>query len=316
MIDKIYNKIINNIDITHNEAYLLEKAPLDKLINYADKIRDKYCSNVFDICSIINAKSGKCSQDCKFCAQSSHYNTDIKEYPLKDINEIVENGLFMAKKGVKRFSIVTSGKSLNNNQIDTICKAVKTIKEQSDILVCVSLGLLSKESFAKLKESGVDRIHNNIETSKNYFSNICSTHTFEDKVSALKIAKENGFSLCSGIIIGLGESIVDRIDAAFFLKELHVDSVPINILNSIRGTPFENNEKLSEEEILRTCAIFRFILPNIFLRLAGGRILLSDYGRKAFMSGINAVITGDMLTTSGINVDNDLEIIKNSGYIL
>ncbi len=316
MIENLYNQIINNKLISQDDIPVLQNADLNTLVSLADKIREHFCSSIFDMCSIINAKSGRCSEDCKFCAQSVYYNTNISEYSLINTDEIVNNALYMAKKGVLRFSIVASGRSLTGSDIDNICSAVKKIKSQSGISICASLGLLSDENFKKIKDAGIERIHNNIETSKNFFSKICSTHTIEDKINTIKKAKEHGFSVCSGIIIGLGESMQDRIDAAFLLRDLGVSSIPLNILNSIKGTPFENNKKLSDDEILRTCAVFRFILPNVFLRLAGGRVLLSDYGEKAVHAGINAFITGSMLTTDGISCDYDINMVKKAGYTI
>lgn len=316
MTKQIKDKIINGIDITYNEALSLINAPFDELLNCADEIREHFCKNIFDVCSIINAKSGRCSEDCKFCAQSAHYKTDIAEYPLLDKDKIVKEALYMAEKGVLRFSIVTSGKALTDKDVDIIAEVIKEIKSKSNISICASLGLLSASNFEKLKNAGLERVHNNLEASKNYFPKVCSTHTFEDKVNALKKAVSSGLSVCSGGIIGLGEAMHDRIDLAFSLKELGIKSVPLNILSNIKGTPYENNKKLSESEILRTAAIFRFILPDAFIRLAGGRAQLSDSGKKAFLSGINAVITGDMLTTSGISVDTDMQMIKDTGYIV
>ena len=316
MTKQIKDKIINGMDITYNEALSLINAPFDELLNCADEIREHFCKNIFDVCSIINAKSGRCSEDCKFCAQSAHYKTDISEYPLLDKDKIVKEALYMAEKGVLRFSIVTSGKALTDKDVDIIAEVIKEIKSKSNISICASLGLLSASNFEKLKNAGLERVHNNLEASKNYFPKVCSTHTFDDKVNALKKAVSSGLSVCSCGIIGLGETMHDRIDLAFSLKELGIKSVPLNILSNIKGTPYENNKKLSESEILRTAAIFRFILPDAFIRLAGGRAQLSDGGKKAFLSGINAVITGNMLTTSGISVDTDMQMIKDTGYIV
>lgn len=314
MIDIIYEKVMNNNLINYNEALSLINAPLDKLTLYADNIRKKYCGNIFDVCSIINAKSGRCSEDCKFCAQSAHYKTNVSEYNLVSKEEIVKNALYMADKGVLRFSIVTSGKALSSKEIDILIDALKEIKSKCNISICASLGLLSDENFEKLKAAGLERVHNNLEASKNFFPSVCSTHTFEDKINALKAAKKHNLSVCSGMIIGLGESMEDRIDLAFSLRELEVKSVPLNILSNIKGTPYENNPPLSYDEILRTTAVLRFILPDAFIRMAGGRNQLKDKGNKAFSSGINAVITGDMLTTSGISVDDDMVMIKDNGY--
>lgn len=316
MVSNIKEKILSGKKISYNEALSLIDMPLNMLLKAADEIREHFCSNIFDVCSIINAKSGKCSENCKFCAQSAHYKTNINEYPLLDKDKIVENALYMAEKGVLRFSIVTSGKALTDKDVEILAETIKEIKSKSDISICASLGLLSDSNFQKLKDAGLERVHNNLETSKNFFPNVCTTHSFDDKIKALKAALKSNLSVCSGGIIGLGETMQDRIDLAFSLAELGIKSVPVNILSPIKGTPFENNKPLQEEEILQTIAIFRFILPDAFIRLAGGRANLSDKGSRAFLSGANAVITGDMLTTSGISVDTDMQIIKNAGYIV
>lgn len=314
-IDSIYNKVINGNDITYEEALnLSEYDDLEKLSKYADNIRKHFCGDSFDICSIINAKSGKCSEDCKFCAQSAHYKSDTKEYPLIDKESIVNEAVKCAEKGVMRFSIVISGKRMTDKDTDIIAEAVSEIRNKTSMQVCASLGLLTHEQFNTLKKAGLGRVHNNIETSEEYFSEVCSTHSFADKITALKTAISEGLEVCSGGIIGMGESMQDRISMAFVLRELNVQSVPINVLNPIKGTPYEKQEVLSYDEVLRTCAVFRFILPKAFIRLAGGRILLEDKGRKAFLSGINAVITGDMLTTNGISIDEDMKIIEECGY--
>ena len=316
MINKLKDKILSGYNITYNEALSLIETPLNELLEAADEIRKHFCSNIFDICSIINAKSGRCSENCKFCAQSAHYKTNISEYPLLDKETIIKNALYMAEKGVLRFSIVTSGKALTDKDVEILADTIKEIKSKSNISICASLGLLTDENFKKLKDAGLERVHNNLETSENFFSSVCTTHTFDDKINALKAALQSGLSVCSGGIIGLGESMQDRIDLAFSLKELGIKSVPVNILSPVKGTPYENNKPLSEEEILKTISIFRFILPDAFIRLAGGRALLSDKGKKAFLSGANAAITGDMLTTYGISVDTDMRIIKETGYIV
>lgn len=314
-IESIYNKVINGQNINYDEAlYLSEYDDLETVTKYADKIRKHFCGNSFDICSIINAKSGKCSEDCKFCAQSAHYKSDTKEYPLIDKESILKEALNCAEKGVMRFSIVISGKRMTDKDTDIIAETVKEIRNRTNMQVCASLGLLTHEQFNILKKAGLGRVHNNIETSREYFSEVCSTHTFEDKLSALKTAISEGLEVCSGGIIGMGESMQDRVSMAFVLKELNVKSIPVNVLNPIKGTPYEMREVLSYDEVLRTCAVFRFINPDAYIRLAGGRILLKDKGRKAFLSGVNAVITGDMLTTNGISIDEDMKMIEECGY--
>lgn len=287
---------------------------LQELSFAAEKIKQKFCGNKFDMCSIVSGKSGKCSENCKFCAQSSYYKTSIKEYPLLDSQNIFKEAKHNADKKVKRFSIVTSGKKLSDTEIDSVCQTYKNIKNKCDILLCASMGLLSYEQLVKLKQAGVTRYHCNLETSRRFFPNICSTHTYDDKINTINLAKKAGLEICSGGIFGLGENFEDRIDMFFDIYNLGIKSVPINVLNPIKGTPFENNKILSQEEINKTVATARFILPDAFIRLAGGRLLFKDKGVSMFSSGANATITGDMLTTSGTSIDEDFNTIKKLGF--
>lgn len=314
MLKELSNKILNeNYHITKQEALSLVTEDLQELSFAAEKIKQKFCGNKFDMCSIVSGKSGKCSENCKFCAQSSHYKTSIKEYPLLDSQNIFKEAKHNADKKVKRFSIVTSGKKLSDTEIDSVCQTYKNIKNKCDILLCASMGLLSYEQLVKLKQAGVTRYHCNLETSRRFFPNICSTHTYDDKINTINLAKKAGLEICSGGIFGLGETFEDRIDMFFDIYNLGIKSVPINVLNPIKGTPFENNKILSQEEINRTVATARFILPDAFIRLAGGRLLFKDKGVSMFSSGANATITGDMLTTSGTSIDEDFDTIKRLG---
>ncbi len=314
MIKELSDKIINeNYHINKQEALKLINENLEDLAFYAEKIKEKFCGKNFDICSIINGKSGKCTENCKYCAQSAHYKTNIKEYPLLETEQIFKEAKHNADKNVKRFAIVTSGKKLTDEEIDKVCQSYKAIKENCSISLCASMGLLSYEQFLKLKAAGVTRYHCNLETSKRFFPNICTTHTYNDKIKTIIAAKKAGLEICSGGIFGLGETFEDRIDMFFDIYNLGIKSVPINVLNPIKGTPFENNKILSQEEINRTVAIARFILPDAFIRLAGGRLLFKDKGVSMFSAGANATITGDMLTTSGTSIDEDFNTIKRLG---
>ena len=314
LLEKLTEKVLGKGKITKDEALKLYDMPLEELCEAADRIRKHFCKDGFDICTIVNGKSGRCSENCKYCAQSSFYHTSAKEYSLLDKEEILRQARYNAQKGVLRYSIVTSGKKLPDKEVDEMCDIIKEIRKTVGISVCVSFGLLNKEQFAKLKEAGASRVHNNLETSRRNFPNVCTTHTFADKIQAIQAAKEAGLTVCSGGILGLGETVEDRIDLALSLRELEIKSVPINLLNPIPGTPYENNPVLSEEEMRRTVAVFRFLLPEASLRLAGGRGLLKDKGESCFCSGANAVISGDMLTTSGYTIDSDMKLIKKLGY--
>lgn len=314
MIEKLKNEILLGKKISKYEALKILEEPLEKLCEAANEIREKLCEKDIELCTIINGMSGCCTENCKFCAQSKYHNTGIEEYPLLSEEEIVKWGIYNQNKGVNRYSVVTSGRTISEKNLEKLCESYSSLKSQSNIKLCTSHGLLNFEQLKKLKESGVTRYHNNLETSENYFKNICTTHTFQDKIETIKSAKLVGLEVCSGGIFGLGESAEDRVDMFFSLKELNVDSIPLNILNPIKGTEFENNEKLSLDEIKRSIAIARFIFPDKYLRLAGGRGLFQDMGESLLKCGINAMITGDMLTTKGITIDEDIEMINKLGY--
>lgn len=307
-------KVLKEGQVTRDEALYLYGQPLDELCESADKIRRRFCSSRFDLCTIINGKSGRCSENCKFCAQSAHNHTGVTEYPLLPDEEILAQARSNHQQGVLRYSIVTSGRQLSDQETDRMCRLIRRIREEVGISVCVSFGLLNEEQFRRLKEAGVSRVHNNLETSERNFPNVCTTHTFADKLQAIRAARAAGLSVCSGGIMGLGETIEDRIDMALSLRELGIQSVPVNMLNPIPGTPFEKNAGLTQEDMRRIVAVYRFILPEASIRLAGGRGLLPDKGKSCFTSGANAAISGDMLTTAGITVRTDLELLKELGY--
>lgn len=321
-IEKLKDKIIRGYNLTNDEALDLYKRSqhsedsLETLCHAADEIRKHFCGDSFDLCTIINGKSGRCTENCKYCAQSAHYPADIETYPLLDTDKLLAGAKYNEQKGILRYSVVTSGKSLTSNELDQLCQSYKNIHESSSIALCASHGLLNYEQLIQLKNAGVTRYHNNLETSRRNFQNICTTHTYEDKISTIKAAQKAGLTVCSGGIMGLGETIEDRISMAFDLRALGIKSVPINILNPIPHTPFEHNLVLTQEELKRTVAIYRFILPDAALRLAGGRGLLTDKGRSIFISGANAAISGDMLTTSGISTNHDMDMIRDLGFTI
>lgn len=314
MLEKLKNSVLNGYQITKEDAIKLVDVDLEDLCNAANELRNYFCGNSFDICTIINGKSGRCSEDCKYCAQSSHYKVSIEDYPLLSSEELLKGAKYNQEKGILRYSIVTSGKRLSDIEVDKICESYSQIKEECGISLCASHGLLSYESFKKLKDAGVDRYHNNLETSRRNFPNICTTHTYDDKIAAIKNAQKAGLTVCSGGILGLGETMEDRIDMALDIRDLGVKSIPINILNPILGTPYEGSEILSTEEVRRVVSIFRFILPDGAIRLAGGRGLIDKKGKTTFTSGANAAISGDMLTTAGISIQDDMEMIEELGF--
>lgn len=293
-----------------NTEFLLS-APLEQLILEANRVRKENAGKKLDVCNILNAKSGLCSENCKFCAQSSHHKTAAEVYPLKSTQEIIEAGKKAKSIGAKRFGIVTSGNCLTENEVLTIAKAIKRLKEEVGIIVCGSLGALSLDQLILLKDSGLSRYHHNIETSRNFYSKIVTTHDFDERIKTIKAAKFAGLEVCSGGIIGMGESWQDRLDMAMCLKELDVDSVPLNVLTPIKGTPLEHIAPISCNDVVRAICIFRIILKDKVVKLAAGReTALKDFQALAFMAGANGMLIGGYLTIKGRDVGADQALIK------
>ena len=312
---RIAEEIINGRRLNREDdlAFFMEE-DLDSLCRGADEIRRRLRGDRADLCSIINGRSGRCGEDCKFCAQSSCHNAKINEYPFLEPEEILEDCRRHERQGVGRYSVVTAGRALNGREMDLALRAYRSMKENCKIELCASHGLLSQEDFYRLAEAGISRYHANIETSRRNFPNICTTHTYDDKLEVIRRARNAGLAVCSGGIIGMGETWEDRVDMAFSLYEMEIKSIPINILQPIPGTPFGTLPPLSEEEILRTIAMFRYINPDAEVRLAAGRSSMEHSGKKVFTAGANAAITGDMLTTSGNNIADDMAMLTSMGF--
>lgn len=312
---ELQEKIYRGELLTKEEIMPLVKAPLEELCQSADEIRRHFCKDRFDLCTIINGKCGRCSEDCKYCAQSAHYTTVCGEsYPLLSTEKIVEQAKHNAAQGVLRYSIVTSGRRLSEAEVGQVCESIRAVRREAGIEVCVSFGLLGEADFVKIREAGASRVHCNLESSERYFPFVCTTHTYADKIETLLAAKRAGLEVCSGGIMGLGETMEDRIDMVLTARALGVKSVPVNVLNPIPGTPYEKNAALTNDEVRRIVAVFRFIIPDASIRLAGGRGLLGDKGEKCFAGGANAAISGDMLTTAGITVETDMALLAQMGY--
>jgi len=303
---------VNGID--KNKALELSKLmgkDLYDLLISANTVKSKYRGNRVDLCSIVNAKSGACPEDCSFCAQSAHNRTDTEIYSLLSQDEIMGAAISARDKGVKRFCVVTSGKSPSDKELIEICKVIAGLKE-TGLFPCATLGMLETEQLHMLKEAGLHRYHHNLETSEAFFSEICSTHTFRDKIRTIEAARSAGFSVCSGGIFGLGESWEDRIEMALVLKELGVDSVPINFLTPVKGTPLEDREFMNPLEALKLIAIYRLILPESEIRVCGGRpATLRDMNSFIFFAGADGLLIGNYLTTPGRSPDEDLQMIKD-----
>jgi biotin synthase len=318
MVEELKLKVLNNVNLSFEDAIHLSRLEnKDALYKAADEIREYFCGNRIDLCSITNAKSGQCPQDCQWCSQSAFNNADIEEYEIVDkekaVNEAVEN----AAKGVSRHSLVTSGRRVYDKTLNQLIPVYKEIQKRSNVSLCASMGLINKRQLQRLKdEVGIEHYHCNLETAPSYFSQVCTTHTHEEKVNTIKNAKELGLKICSGGIIGMGETMEQRIEMAFELRNLDVQSIPINLLTPVPGTPLENAVPLTEEEVLTTIALFRFINPKANLRFAGGRLQIKHFQHKALRAGISAALTGDYLTTTGSNIEEDLHDFKASGFVI
>ena len=294
-----------------NNMDSLLNIPITELIAQGNKIRKDFAGSRLELCSIINAKSGLCSEDCKFCAQSSYHSTDITHYPLKRKDEITKAAQHAKEIGAEKFGIVTSGNRLSRKEIDTICLTISEIKNKIHIIVCASLGVLSKEELEILKEAGLSRYHHNLETSPRFYPQIVSTHSFQERVDTINAAKEVGLEVCSGGIIGMGENWEDRIAMVHLLDDLDVDSVPINILVPIKGTPLESIEPISCNDAIRTIAIFRIILKDKIIKIAAGREgILKDFQALGFLAGANGMLIGGYLTIKGRAIEEDYRLIK------
>ena len=293
--------------------FLVNKDILE-LMEYANTLRKVYKGDTVFTCAIINAKSGACSEDCAFCAQSAYHKTKINVYPLLSADKILSKAEEMKKKGATRFSIVTSGLKLKKREIESIAKTIMLIREKIEIKVCASLGMLDEDTAKILKDAGLIRYHHNLETARSYFPNICTTHSYDQSIETLHIAKQVGLELCSGGIIGLGESWDQRIELAFTLKELDVDSIPINFLNPIPGTRLQDMPLVPAMDALKAVAIFRIINPEKDITICGGRErVLRDLQSWIFFAGANGVMIGDYLTTKGRDTEQDIEMIKDLG---
>lgn len=291
----------------------LKTCDLKSLSAGADRLRRHFRGEKVDLCTIIAGRSGACSEDCKFCAQSAHHAAGCEVHTLLDYDTICAQARSDEAEGVGRFAIVISGHGPSDEDFEKLIGIYERLHRELEISLCASLGFLTSEQFKRLHAAGVRNYHNNLETSRSYFSSICSTHTFDDKIANIRRAKAAGLHVCSGGIIGMGESMDDRIDMALELSELGIMSIPINTLIPIPGTPLEGLAALSEDEILRTVAVFRYINPEADIRLAAGRKLLAENGKAAFEGGASAAITGNMLTTSGSTIRSDRTMFGEMG---
>lgn len=318
MIETLKQQVLSGGMINEEQARHLAADP-DKpaLYEAAHQITRHYMGNRFDTCSIINAKSGNCSEDCKWCAQSGHYKTNVTLYPLLPAEECIRHATHNNSQGIRRFALVTSGKRVTDKDMEQITKTIRRIKQACKIKCCASMGLLDRNQLQALYDSGTENYHCNIETAPSYFRTLCTTHTIEQKMETIRMAREIGFRICSGGIIGMGETLEQRIEMALFLQKEEILSIPLNLLQPIQGTPLGETAPLTEDEFLTTIALFRFINPHAYLRFSGGRAQLTEpTQRTALYIGINSAIIGDLLTTIGSRVEEDKQLFTSEGYSL
>lgn len=315
-IEKMKEKVLAGEYISFEEAHtLLLTTDILTLAKCANTITRKFNGDIVDIESLVNAKSGSCPEDCSFCAQSGFYDTGITKYSLLSTEKLVERARNAKEGGSTSFCLVCAYRSPPEKDFVQLCESISQIKERVNIEVNVSLGFMTFERALKLKNIGVKRYNHNLETAKSYFSQICRTHEYEDRVNTAKIVKEAGLELCCGGIIGMGESHIQRLELAFSLADLKPDEVPVNILIPQKGTPLILNDNfLTNDDIVKTIAVWRFIMPKTILKIAGGReVHLGDNGKYILQAGANGIISGGYLTTGGNKPNKDIEMIKEIG---
>jgi len=313
-------RIVNGADITRSEAMrvlsLCKQEEIVMLLAHANILRNHFKGNRIDLCAVVNAKSGRCAEDCIFCAQSARHKTAIKTYPLMNASELIRVSRLAGGEGAHRLGIVTSGKGITSREeLEKICESIREISENSNLTPCASLGVLSDEQLSRLRDAGLKRYHHNLETAESHFPKICSTHTYDERVQTVLMVKKKGFEVCSGGIFGLGETPEQRVELSFTLKDLEVDSIPLNFLNPVKGTPAEKQPLLPPLEILKIIALFRFVLPKKDIRVCGGReVGLRTLQPLMYLAGANGTMVGNYLTTSGRDSRVDLQEILDLGF--
>lgn len=317
LIAEIAERIIAGGSITPEEAVRLsavEGSAAYDLFRAATRVKEHFVGNDVHLCSIINAKSGRCAENCAFCAQSAHHTTDAPVYPLVQEDQMVECAKTAETNGSACFGIITSGTTVKGQELEQILAALRRIRKETTILPSCSLGIIDEETARKLKDAGMDTYHHNLETAESFFPNICTTHEYSEDVETVRAVKKAGVKVCSGGIFGMGENAAQRVEMAFTLKELDVDSVPMNFLNPIEGTRLEGAALISAMECLKTIAVYRLILPEKRITICGGREKnLRDLQSWIFFAGANGTMIGNYLTTLGRNVDTDLTMFSDLG---
>ncbi len=303
--------MITENKLSKDELIKLYNSDLDDLL----KLSSKYIKDTVEFCSIVNARNGKCSQNCKYCAQSSHYRTNIETYPLIPVEDVIKAAEESKENKASRFAIVTSGKTPDEEDFNKVLELIKAVNNIDGIKSCASIGILNEEQAKALSDAGLKRFHHNINTSESYYPEVCTTHTWQDRLNTCRLVKKYGMELCCGVILGMGESIEQRIEMAMELAEIEPESIPINILMPIPETPFENYiDKIDEENVLRTLAVFKITNPKSILRFCGGRMRLSQENQeKALKCCVEGILIGNYLTTVGKAPQDDIETVRNLG---
>ncbi len=316
MIIKLRDRVLSGGTVGKDEASRLagmEGADLFDFFSAAGRLRQRFSGDSIDLCAIVNAKSGACPEDCSYCAQSSKSSTGVVVYPLMKKEAVLEKAVEAKEAGVRRFCIVTSGRKVGRDELNYIASMIEGVR-QTGLLPCATLGLLNRDELMFLKDHGLERYHHNLETSEKFFPEICRTHTYYDKLKTIEAAKGAGLSVCSGGIFGLGEAWDDRIDMAFALRELAVDSVPVNFLIPVKGTSLGTRDLLQPLDALKIISLFRFILPQKQIRVCGGRMqVLREFNSMVIMAGADSLLTGNYLTTTGRTFEDDLKLIREYG---
>ncbi|WP_435101103.1 biotin synthase BioB [Halarchaeum sp. P4] len=320
-VDEAVARVVNDEALTRREALALLAQPVEDLAPAADSVRAHFGDDTVDACSIVNAKAGNCAEDCGFCAQSAHFDTGIDTYGFLDPEEILAAAKRAERDGAQRFGVVVAEKGVSKEKRPEewadVLRAIRLVRDETDVEVDASLGLLTEDEARIIAEEGVNHYNHNIETSPRYFPEIVSSHDFEDRVKTLERAKDAGMDLCAGVILGMGEAPTDRVDAALALRDIGISSVPVNVLNPVEGTPLgdRGTADITTTELVKTVAVYRLLFPRARVRLTGGREVNLDENEQhlPFEAGADGVLTGDYLTTEGQSPADDIEVIERAG---
>lgn len=316
MLLRLTAQALEGIPVSIDDALALDSlCTTDELADAADKVRRRWNGNVIDTCSIVNARSGRCPEDCKWCAQSRRHATGIDEYDYIPEEDALHAARLNRDAGVHRFSLVTSGRRVTKAHLRRFCDMYRRIADETGLYLCASMGLLGRDELLMLKEAGVKRYHCNLETASEYFPSLCTTHTHADKLRTIATAREIGMDVCSGGIIGMGETLRHRLMLAAEARDAGAVSMPVNILNPIKGTPLQDIPLISEDEIIRSIALMRLVAPKMSIRFAGGRMRVSSESQaRMLLGGVNGALVGDLLTTVGNTLDEDTRLFAATGY--